>query len=122
MHYYKEKVALCNERLEELANELLGVSSPSTKDVILENAGDPYKSNKLYLMVEEELTMKERDEYVSKIDYINNKLREIKNPVGLDMVIKLLVERKNLDKVAAEFHMDRSTVWRTINRILSEIL
>lgn len=24
MHYYKEKVALCNERLEELANELLG--------------------------------------------------------------------------------------------------
>lgn len=122
MHYYKEMVKQCNEKLEELANEILGVSSPAAKDVILENAGDPYKSNKLYLIVEEEMTTKERDDYQAKIDYIYNKLREIKNPVGLAMVMDLLIERKKLKKVACEYHMDRCTVWRTINRILAEIL
>lgn len=122
MHYYKEMVKQCNEKLEELANEILGVSSPAAKDVVLENASDPYKSNKLYLIVEEEMTMKERDDYQAKIDYINSKLKEIKNPVGYAMVTELLVERTNLNKIAYKYHMDRSTVWRTINRILSKIL
>lgn len=121
-HYYTEMVLKCNERLEELATCLQGVSSPNTRDVIYENAGDPYKTNKIYLLMEEEKIINEREGYIKAINYVSGKLMEIHDPVEMNMVRDLLVERKSLSKVAKIYHMDRTTVWRNVNRILGKIL
>lgn len=122
IHYYTEMILQCNEKLEELAICLKGVSSPSVKEVIYENAGDPYKSNKIYLLMEEEKLIKERVKYISAINHVNGKLMEIHNPIEMAMIKDLLLERKSLDKVAETYHMDRTTVWRNVNKILGAIL
>lgn len=122
VHYYTEMILQCNERLEELANCMQGVSSPSIKDVIYENASDPYKTNKIYLMLEEEKVIKRRDSYIGAINYVNGKLMQIKDVTDKQMIEQVYVLGKSHNKTARDFHMDRATMYRRINRALGEIL
>lgn len=122
VHYYTEMFMQCNEKLEEIANQLEGLGSPRAKEIIYENAGDPYKTNILGLMVMEDQVKRERDEYVSKINYVNKKLMQITDPVDKAMIEEVYLRGKAHEKVAKRYHMDRMTMYRRINKAIKQIL
>lgn len=94
--YYQKKVQQCNEELEVIAHKLEGVSSPCVKDVIYENAGNPYSNvNKLQLMIEEDELIKERDKYIGMIGEIDAKLLKIHNTDEKEMIIDLYIKKKS---------------------------
>lgn len=121
-HYYTEMILKCNERLEELAIYIRGVSSPSTKEVIYENAGDPYKNNKIYLMMEEEKIIKERDGYIKAINYVSGKLMEIHDPVDRQMISELYIHGMRHEAVAQKYHMTRDGMYKRVSKVLGGIL
>lgn len=122
MHYYKEKVTLCNERLEELATSLQGISSPQVQDVVYENASNPYKSNKLYLMMEKEKIMKERQSYITKINYVNGKLMEIHSTNDQNMIKDLYLYGIRHECTAKKYGYTRDGMYKRVDKVLGKIL
>lgn len=120
--YYHKKVQECNEKLEELAVKIQGVSSPCIKDVIYENAGDPYSSaNKLQLIMEEEELVKEMEMYIDRILYVDEKLMLIPNSLEKNAAVRIYVKKEMHQKVADDLNMDRKTLYRRINAALHKI-
>lgn len=123
MEYWTKKYIECNEKLEEIAVHLRGVSSPRTDDVKVENAGDPYKNGKIYWFHEEDQVMKERDEYIRNMAKVNSTLMKITNHVDQQMIRDLYVEKKNHESVAERYHYaNRRAMYYHVNSVLSKIL
>ena len=123
MEYWTKKYIECNEKLEEIAVRLRGISSPRFEDVKVENAGDPYKNGKLYWFYEEEKVMKERDEYIRNMAKVNSTLMKITNHVEQQMIRDLYVERKNHEAVAEKYHYsNRKAMYRHVDNVLSKVL
>lgn len=122
--YYQKKVQQCNEELEVIAHKLEGVSSPCVKDVIYENAGNPYSNvNKLQLMIEEDELIKERDKYIGMIGEIDAKLLKIHNTDEKEMIIDLYIKKINHEKVATDnYYANRAGMYKRINAILAKII
>lgn len=122
--YYQKKVQQCNEKLEVIAHKLEGVSSPCVKDVIYENAGNPYSNvNKLQLMIEEDELIKERDKYIGMIGEIDAKLLKIHNTDEKEMIIDLYIKKINHEKVATDnYYANRAGMYKRINAILAKII
>ena len=123
MEYWTKMYLSCNEKLEEIAVHLRGVSSPHTDDVRIENAGDPYKNGKIYWFHEEDKVMQERDEYIKNMERVNSKLMMITNPADQQMIRELYVEKRNHEQVASRFHYaNRMTMYKHVNNVLRKIL
>lgn len=122
MHYYKEMVLKCNERLEELAISLQGVSSPHVKDIVYENVSDPYQNNKLYLMMDEERVIKERQDYIAKINYVNGKLLEIHSQQDQNMIKDLYIIGMRHENTAEKYGYTRDGMYKRIDKVLGLIL
>lgn len=122
--YYQKKVQECNEELEVIAHKLEGVSSPCVKDVIYENAGDPYSNiNKLQLMIEEDELVKERDKYIEMISGIDARLLKVPNSDEREMIIDLYIKKVNHEKVASDnYYANRAGMYKRINAILAKII
>lgn len=122
--YYQKKVQECNEELEVIAHKLQGVSSPTVKDVIYENAGNPYSNeNKLQLMLEESELIKERDKYIVMIGDIDARLLKIHNADEREMIIDLYIKKINHEKVASDnYYANRAGMYKRINAILAKII
>ena len=58
--YHQKKVLEIEDKLEDLAVKMQGISSPAFKEVVCENS-DPYKDRRVELMCEEGELVKERN-------------------------------------------------------------
>lgn len=121
--FYKKKVQECNEQLEEIAVKLQGVSSPAIKDVIYENAGNPYRKDSriLELMNDKDRLIDERQSYIDRILYVDEKLMLIPNSLEKNAAVRIYVKKEMHQKVADDLNMDRKTLYRRINAALHKI-
>lgn len=121
--FYKKKVQECNEQLEEIAVKLHGVSSPAIKDVIYENAGNPYRKDSriLELMNDEDRLIDERQSYIDRILKIDEKMLLIPESIEKQASIRIYMNKEAHQKVADDVGMDRKTLYRRINSMLSKI-
>lgn len=121
--FYKKKVQECNEQLEEIAVKLQGVSSPSVKDVIYENAGNPYRKDSriLELMNDEDMLIDERQSYIDRILKIDEKMLLIPESIEKQASIRIYMNKEAHQKVADDVGMDRKTLYRRINSMLTKI-
>lgn len=87
--YYTKAVMECNERIQELDLQLTGMTSASSDGPKCENASNPYKENKLGLLVLQDQIIRERDEYIKKINNVSSKLMRIADPVDRQMITDL---------------------------------
>lgn len=121
--YYTKMIIDCNERLEVINHNLQGVKSITPKGVVYENAGNPYKEGKLHWLYLEEEVIKERNEYIRRVNVINDKLAKIDDPVDRQMVIDLYINKKNHQDTAEKYHYaNRMSLYKHINKILAEIM
>lgn len=122
--FYKKKVQECNEQLEEIAVKLQGVSSPAIKEVIYENAGNPYRKDSriLELMNDEDRLIDERQSYIDRILKIDEKMLLIPDGIDKQAAIRIYMNREQHQKVANDVGMDRVTLYRRINSIFAKIL
>lgn len=123
--FYKKKVQECNEQLEEIAVKLQGVSSPAIKDVIYENAGNPYRKDSriLELMNDEDRLIDERQRYIDNVLYIENALLKIPNPNERKMIEDVFIRRVRHEKVAMDNgYSSRSGMHKRIDVIIASII
>lgn len=122
--FYKKKVQECNEQLEEIAVKLQGVSSPAIKDVIYENAGNPYRKDSriLELMNDEDRLIDERQRYIDNVLYIENALFKIPNPNERKMIEDVFIRRVRHEKVAMDNGYTRMGMHKRINVVIASII
>lgn len=121
--YYTKKILECNEKLEELDVMLNGVSSPNGKDEPkCENAVDPYKSNKLALIMQQDQIINERNECIRKINSVNAKMMKVLDPIDRQMIVELYIEKRNHQHVAENYHMNRQNMYKRINKVIEKII
>lgn len=119
--YHQKKAMEIDEKLEELAVKMQGVSSPSTKEIILENAGNPYGEKKLELLMEEGELVKERNKHLSEIQRIDEALRLI-DVEGRNILIYVFVNHNSYYESAETFSRSISKLRRDMNTYLKIIL
>lgn len=121
--YYTKMIIDCNERLEEIANELSGIKAVSPKGVIYENCGDPYKENKLHWLYLEEQIIRERDEYIKRINDVSSKLMKITNPVDRNMITDLYIDKKYYKSIVDKYHYnDYSALKKHTDKVIGKIV
>ena len=121
--YYTKTILECNEKIEELDVKLNGLGCPNGNDgPKCENASDPYKSNKLALIMEQDQIIKERNECINKINSVNTKLMKILDPIDRQIIVEVYIDKKNHQHVADKYHMNRQNMYKRINKIIEKIV
>ena len=121
--YYTKAIMECNERIEELDLQLTGMTSGSSDTPKCENTSNPYKENKLGLLVLQDQVIKERDEYINKINNVSSKLMRITDPIDRQMVNDLLIEKKYYLSMVDKYHYnDKSAMYRHLNKVIAKIV
>ncbi|MCR0202901.1 hypothetical protein MKC79_19575 [[Clostridium] innocuum] len=122
VEYYTKAILVCNEKIEEYDVILTGLSCPNgNNEPKRENARNPYASDKLEpLMIQEEV-IRERNDYIRRINDVNRKISMIENPVERQLVVDLFIEKKYYKRVMEDYHYnDPSAMYRAANRIISQ--
>ena len=121
--YYTKAIMDLNERIEEYDVILTGISSPTgNTGPKCENARNPYASIKLEPMLKQEALIKERDEYIRRINEVNAKLMKIVDPIDRQMIVDLFIEKKYHQYVADKYHYaSRAAMHYHINNVLSKL-
>ena len=119
--YYNRKIISINNDLENIRSEMVGIKSIAPKNYIIENK-KPFSLQKLNsLIIDEEKLIIARDNYqkrILEVDYYFSKLPfEIQ-----EMMIKLYIVGMNHERTARIYHLDRSTLYRNINKEIKKIL
>lgn len=125
MRYYRGMFRETEDKLEEIAVRLAGVSSPAIKEVILENAGSGSnrESKILALIVEEEKLCKEREYWKEQIRYVENMLDKIEETTDRQLIIDMFVDRKMKHReVAKKYYLNRQNMYKKVDKIISNIL
>ena len=122
--YYTKAILKCNERIEELDVQLTGLGCPNgNDDPKCENARNPYKSNKLAPMMEQQQIFDERNEYIRRINSVSAKLMKITDPTDRQMIVDLFVEKKYYKNMIDKYHFnDSSAMYRHANKVISKIV
>ena len=121
--YYTKTILECNEKIEELDVKLNGLGCPNGNDgPKCENANDPYKSNQLALIMEQDQIIKERNECINKINSVNTKLMKILDPVDRQIIVEVYIDKKNHQHVADKYHMNRQNMYKRINKVIEKIV
>ncbi len=119
--YHQKKAMEIDEKLEELSVKMQGISSPSTKEIILENAGNPYGERKLELLMEEGELVKERNKHLAEIQRMDEALRLI-DVEGRNILIYVFVNHNSYYDSAETFSRSISKLRRDMNTYLKIIL
>lgn len=117
--YYSSKIRDINLSLEEVSVKLQGVSSPAMKEVIYENAGNPYSNNKLSMMQVEEELIHKRDYWIKEIERIDEVFSLIENQEDFDVkqcMIDIYVCKIKYDDAIIKYSLVKSTIHRNINK------
>ncbi len=122
--YYTKAIMDLNERIEEYDVILTGISSPTgNTGPKCENARNPYASIKLEPMLKQEALIKERDEYIRRINEVNAKLMKIVDPVDRQMVIDTLILKQHYSIVLSRYrYNDYSALRKHINSVIKKIV
>ena len=118
--YHQKKVLEIEDKLEDLAVKMQGISSPAFKEVLCENS-DPYKDRRVELMCEEGELVKERNFHLLEIKRLDDTLRlidEEKRKILIDIYIK----RKKIDYVAAKRFCSSRKVKYDVNAMIKWII
>lgn len=118
--YHQKKVLEIEDKLEDLAVKMQGISSPAFKEVVCENS-DPYKDRRVELMCEEGELVKERNFHLLEIKRLDDTLRlidEEKRKILIDIYIK----RKKIDYVAAKRFCSSRKVKYDVNAMIKWII
>lgn len=119
--YHQKKAMEIDEKLEELSVKMQGISSPSTKEIILENAGNPYGERKLELLMEEGELVKERNKHLAEIQRIDEALKLMKKEER-DILVQVYIEKIRYDNVAQNSNRSRTALFRDINQSILKIM
>lgn len=121
--YYTKAIMECNERIEELDVKLDGLGCPNgNTNPKCENARNPYAANKLKPLMEQDAIIKERDDYIKRVNKVNSILMKIINPVDRQLITDLYILKKNHENTADKFHYaNRSSMHKHVDRVLSKI-
>ena len=119
--YHQKKAMEIDEKLEELEVKLLGVSSPSAKEIVLENSGNPYGDNKVQLMMEEEELEKEINHHLNEIIKVDTILSKAKES-DRNMLIDVYVKHLRHVNVADKYGYTRIAMYKRIDKILRKLL
>lgn len=112
--YHRKRIDEINELLFELGIKIVGVSSPTIKDVVIENAKNPYSDRKLQYLMEEEELVKERNRHALEIQRLNNALNFLDKEMR-EILINVYVKKKSYDSVSAEKYISRDKLKHDIN-------
>lgn len=119
-NYYLGMIEECNVQLMAIAVKLQGVSSPSIKDVVLENAGNPYSDNRIGLMMEEGKIIDERNKWLSEVKRLDEMIAKIDLKYK-KLILDLYVEKKNHDKVAIENYIGRANMYKVVDKEIKSL-
>lgn len=119
-NYYLGMIEECNIQLTAIAVKLQGVSSPSIKDVVLENAGNPYSDNRIGLMMEEGKIIDERNKWLSEVKRLDEMIAKIDLKYK-KLILDLYVEKKNHDKVAIENYIGRANMYKVVDKEIKSL-
>ena len=118
--YHQKMVEELQYKLIELNVKIQGVSSPTMKPVVLENAGDPYKNKRSDYWEEEEKLVLERNKHQSEINKINSILNEA-NEIDKRILIDVYIRRKRIDSLDYVYwSVDQKK--RHINNVIKKFL
>lgn len=121
--YYRKKIEECNEKLEEIATKLEGLSSPAIKEIIYENARDPYKEKKLYLLEEERLLIQEKEHWMKSIKYIRSIFKCMPDKKDKRIIIEMYINKSNRDALATKyFYANHTSLRRYANKKIEEAI
>ena len=110
-----------NLKLEEVAYHLQGVSSPYAKEVIYENASDPYSdANKIALMEEEAKLLRERQRFVDRIMECE-KIEAIESMEDKNLIIDLYVNKTRYVDLEEKYCYGKSGIFKRAHRILGDL-
>lgn len=119
--YYNRKIINLTNQLEAIHVELIGVKSSTPKNYIIENK-KPFSMQAVNsLLIDEENLILERDEYARKI----NQTRQLFDLIPLEIqiiMIEIYCIGMNHTRVANNHNIDRSTMYRNINKEIDKIL
>jgi len=119
--YYCRMIMDYNLKLEEVSYRLQGVSSPHAKDVIYENASDPYSNaDKLELMEEETKLTKERQTYIDRIEECNV-IEAIEDEAMRYLIIDLYVIKMRYADLEKKYNYGRSGIFKRAHKVLGEL-
>ena len=119
--YHQKKVVELEEKLEELATRMQGLSSPAFKEIVYENTSNPYSDNRLQLMDEEEILIKERNVHFREMKRLDDALAlldEDKQQILRDIYVK----RKNIDYVASKNYCSTRKVKYDVNAMIKWVI
>lgn len=122
--YYTKAVMECNEKIEELDAILNGLGCPNgNTDPKCENARNPYSSNKLEPLMKQDQLIKERNEYINRINDVNAKLMKITDPIDRQMIVDLFIEKKYYKHMIDKYnYSDASSLYRHANNVIAKIV
>lgn len=103
------------EEIEELRGEIVSVSSPPVKDVVLENAADPYMDKKLRLIDERDRKQKELESTILRIAWVDEVLDGMKDDQKRSLIISVLILGADAEKAAYSSGYSRSSFYRMMN-------
>ena len=119
--YHQKKAMEIDEKLEELAVKLLGVSSPSAKQFVLENSGNPYGERKLQLLMEEGELVKERNKHLAEMQRIDEALKLL-DENSRRILVEIYIKRKKFDAIALENYCSNRKLTYDVNSFINYII
>lgn len=103
------------EEIETLKWKIGSVSSPPVKDVVLENAADPYMDKKLRLIDERDRKQKELESTILRITWVDEVLDRMKDGQKRSLIISVLILGADAEKAAYSSGYSRSSFYRMMN-------
>lgn len=121
--YCTKAILDCNERIEELDVQLNGLGCPNgVTGPKCENSADPYKTNKIGLIMMQDQIIEEREGYIKRINFVNSMLMKILNPVDRQLITELYINEHNHENTAIKYHFaSRSAMYYHINEVLKAL-
>lgn len=117
--YMQKMIPILEEEIEALRSEMTGISSPVFKEVLIENAGDPYKDKKLAMIVEISRKEEEKKSFeirVKWIDAVFDGMEEKKRNIAFS----ILVLGANAENVAFNEGYSKQNIYKIIDSAIKK--
>lgn len=117
--YMQKMIPILEEEIEELRSEMTGISSPAFKEVLIENAGDPYKDKKLAMIVEISRKEEEKKSFEIRtkwIDAVFDGMEEKKRNIAFS----ILVLGANAENVAFNEGYSKQNIYKIIDSAIKK--
>ena len=123
--HWSKQIRGLNLDLEAVNVKLQGVASQAMKEVIYENAGDPYSNNKIELLYIEEGIQNDIQKLVDRIEEVEQVFINIENEEDFDVkqcMLDLYMCGFKYDDAIIKYNMHKSTIHRRINKSIKDAM